>query len=73
MRCIAGWKLLNCRTINDTSSSARKVEKEIPRTTRKDMPPSSAMENEEYDAKEMDAAMHYIDFQKSNWYRTQVE
>lgn len=37
------------------------------------MPPSSAMENEEYDAKEMDAAMHYIDFQKSNWYRTRVE
>ena len=67
MRCIAGLKPSSLSTISDTSSSAGKGEKEIPRTTRKDMPPSSVTENEEYDAKELDAAMHYIDFQKSNW------
>ena len=73
MRCIVDWGPLNRSTISDTSNSARKGEKEVPRTTRKDMPPSSAMENEEYDAKEMDAAMHYIDFQKSNWYSPRVK
>ena len=68
MRCLRLRICFSTRNIARSSESSRKAAQELLKSSSLSEMSSSSLDTDSTEVSEMDAAMHFIDFQKPNWW-----